>query len=444
LRGDRLPPRGFLVAAPGIGVLAAVVPQVAAGLVALLAVSAAAISSPTTFVLLAALLTTAIPKAGFLVHGLPLPLMMFVLLSAAVMLRAHADPSPARGGRLAAAALAWLVFRLVTIRLDGGSAADALALAGWYGLPLLLLMVGPRCGALRGDHGRRWVARLEAGVLVACAFSLVQQVWGIGRTAVPGVTRAVGADYSVKPLEFAGGSKIPSTYQNGNVLGVVTAFFFLVAAERILDGRGTRRDRLLLAGTAVASVLSGSRTVVIGLALGIVVLILRSGVNRRTIAVCLLVGAALFGVLRASPALSARLVGTRASDPSLAVRTVVWGKILRTTSVPELLAGGPDWAQHKVDPGLAEGLVGAVQQVGLVGMGLFLGVLVAATNAPEHRRWRLILLPIAVSLAVDSAYLVFPTLFIPLARMFAPLHPDPAAPADDEAPVAAAEAPLLV
>jgi hypothetical protein len=429
----------YVVLAPVIGLLAAATPQVAGGLVAAVAVLTVAVASPLAFILTSALLTTAIPKAGFLVNGLPLPLMMFVLLLAALMLRAYAAPSGTHGRRLAVAALAWLGFRLVATHLDGGSAADVLALAGWFGLPLLMLVVGPDLGAVRGDEGRRWVRRLETGVLVACGFSLVQQVWGIGTTTIPGVTRAVGADYSAKPLEFEGGSKIPSTYQNGNVLGVITAFFFLVAAERVLGGRGTRRDGLIMALTAVASVLSGSRTVVIGLALGLVVLIFRSGLNRRTIAVCMLVAAALVTVLQLSPALSARLAGTRASDPSLAVRTVVWEDILQNTSISELLVGGPVWAQHRLEPGLAEGVVGAVQQVGVVGMALFVGVLLSATNAPSVRRWRLLLIPVAVSFAVDSAYLVFPTMFIPLARMFAPLNPASITPSDEPADASSAE-----
>lgn len=418
----------YLVVAPGIGLLAAAAPQAAAALVAAGALLTVAIASPIPFVLMAAVLTTAIPKAGFLINGLPLPLMMFVLLLAAVMLRPYAAPRETHGRRLAIAALAWLGIRLVLTRLDGGSAADVLALAGWYGLPVLMLLLGPGLGALRGDEGRRWIHRLETGMLLACGFSLVQRLWGLVPTTVPGLTRAVGADYSVKPLAFEGGSKIPSTYQNGNVLGVVTAFFFLVAADRVLAGRGTRRDGFLMAATAVATVLSGSRTVVIGLGLGLMILILRSRLNRRTIAVCLLATAALVGVLQWSPALAARLVGTRASDPALEQRTVVWDDVLRVTSVGELLVGGPVWAQKRLQPGLAEGAIGAVQQVGIVGMALFIGVLLTATNAPGLRRWRIILIPVAVSFAVDSAYLVFPTLFIPLARMFAPVHPDSARP----------------
>ena len=43
--------------------------------------------------------------------------------------------------------------------------------------------------------------------LVACGFSVVQQLLGIEQTAVPGITRAVGVDYSAKPLLFAGAAR---------------------------------------------------------------------------------------------------------------------------------------------------------------------------------------------------------------------------------------------
>jgi len=433
----------FAIGVPVVGVLAAVLPLAAAALTALVAIGAAAIASPGGFVAMTALLSTAIPKAGYVIAGFPLPVMMLALFPAALLLRWRTDPTAFRrlGTRLAVVALAWLAYRLLILRLDGGTLGDTLALAGWYGLPILLLLVGPALGSLRGEEGARWVSRLETGLLVACGFSLVQQLLGINQTAIPGITRAVGTDYSLKPLLFVGGTKIPSTYQNGNVLGVITGFFFMIAAERVLGGRGRSRDGLVMAATAVATMLSGSRTAFFGLVIGMAVLVLRSGLNRRTIAVFVLAGVALFGVIQLSPALADRLLGTKTSDPALAQRTTGWQSVLRVTPVSELVAGGPVWAQHRADPGQAEGLVGAIQQVGIVGMGLLFGTFLAATNAPEHRRWRLILIPVVLSLVIDSAYLVFPTFFIPVVRMYAPLRPDPAAPevspepADESSPV---------
>ena len=385
-----------------------------------------AMTSPGTFLGGAAVLTAAIPKAGVVVGGLPLPAMMFVLISAAVMLRLRTGPSKNPGLRIALMTMFWLSYRLLSLYLDGGSLTNVAALAGWYGLPVLLLLIGPALGTLPNPIGRRWARGLENGILLACGFSLVQQVLGLERTAVPGITRAVGVDYSSKPLAFEGGSKIPSTYQNGNILGVVTAVFFLVSTDRVLRGRGSQRDKLIMAATAVATMLSGSRTAVIGLVLGLGVLMVRAGVRRQTLVTAALCTFVVGLTLKLSPALSRRLTGTSASDPALAQRTEFWSFLLHTTPIHEMLIGGSAWAHPLEPPGLAEGVFGAVQQVGIIGVALFVAVFLVATSPPHLRRWRVLFIPVAISLATDSAFLVFPTLFLPIARMFSPLDPSEA------------------
>jgi len=383
----------------------------------------AASAIPVAFIVLVAFLSAAVPKAGLIVGGLPLPLMMFALLASAFMLRWRVGQASRQGMRLALLALLWLVYRVLALILSGGAFRDVAALAGWYGLPLVLLTLGPPFGSLRLPTSGAWVRWLEAGVLFACGFSVVQLLLGIEETAIPGVTRAVGADYSRKPLLFEGGSKIPSSYQNGNILGVVTAVFFVISAQQMLRGHTTRRHVVIMVATAVATLLSGSRTAVIGLGLTLCVLIFRSGLRRQTVAIFGLCVVVAGTTLYLSPALSHRITGTTAADPALAVRTETWSRVLETDSLVDLVTGGSDWAHPSSPPGLAEGMVGAVQQVGLIGMGLFIGLFVVSTSPPHLRRWRILLLPLAISLAVDSAYLVFPTLFLPIARMFAPIEP---------------------
>jgi len=420
-----------------LGALAHISPLAAAGVTCTIATGTAVVAlNPTIVMAVAAFLTTATPKAGVTVGAFPIPFVMLLLFVVVPILRGRAKPSPTSAGRLAAMALAWLGACLVGMVFNGGSLGDMAALVGWYGLPIVLLLAGPAVGSLQGEEGRRWVAALEFGMLAACSFALVQQVFGIDRTTIPGLTLSAGADYSLKPLRFVGGTKIPSTYQNGNVFGVATGFFFLIAAHRILGGLSGRRDKVMLLATATATLLSGSRTVVLGLLLGSIILVLRSRVSRRTIGVALGVAGMTLCVLAFSPALADRLFTTTAQDPNVVVRTSSWSRLMAASSLSEIVVGGPTWVGDTPED-RAEGVVGAVQQVGLVGMALAVAAVLAATSRPELRRWRLILIPVAVSLAVDSAYLVFPTLFIPLARMFAPLdHERETAPAPPHGPAA--------
>jgi len=105
------------------------------------------------------------------VSGFPIPVMMPVLALGALLLRWRGAPhADRRGARLAIAALAWLVYRVVVLVFDGGSLGDGLALAGWYGLPMLLFLVGPAVGSVRGRPGSGWVSRLEAGMFFVCGF----------------------------------------------------------------------------------------------------------------------------------------------------------------------------------------------------------------------------------------------------------------------------------
>lgn len=88
-------------------------------------------------------------------------------------------------------------------------------------------------------------------------------------------------------------------------------------------------------------------------------------------------------------------------------------------------------------------LVGAVQQIGILALVLSVDVFLAAANDPELRRWRFALAPLAIPLVIDSPFLVFPTMFLPVARMFAPLCAETGAPREQPEDQAL-DAPLAV
>ncbi len=423
----RQPPTG-LAAAGGLvlGVPVALAPALGVGSAALVCVAIWMFVAPTTFLAATAFLMAAVPKAGWRVNEFPFPVLMIPLFAAAFALRAR---TPGRHllastveTMLVVFAGAWLCLRLLVLKGAGIPASALLALIGWYALPLALLVIGPRLGSVRGSLGRLWGRAIEAGVLFACFFAVIQRIFGLERTAVPGVTIAWGDSYENKPLIFGpAGIKTPSTYQNGNLLGVVTGIFFLVAVDRILRGTAHRRDYVLATATAVASLLSGSRTVVVGIFVGFVLLVLRSRVTGRTVKVVAIPALVLLLVLQVAPSFSQRY-SLRGSTDITAGRARQWSTLLETTSPTEAILGSSDWTEGAAN--LAEGMFGIVQQVGLVGVALVGGLFWLAT-APSHaRRWRLLLIPLAVSVLIDSAYYAFPTLFLPIARMFAPPDPD--------------------
>jgi hypothetical protein len=247
------------------------------------------------------------------------------------------------------------------------------------------------------------------------------------------VTIAWGDSYARKPIQFIGGSKIPSTYQNGNVLGVTTAIFCLLAADRIFRGSRSRRDYLLVVATAFATVMSGSRTVAAGLAMGFAILVLRSGSFRRSLQAVVVLGLMVMATLQLLPELSSRFSLQTASNGAFTGRVTLWSDVLRTSSLHEFVLGTGGWNAAAGNP-FTEGVVGAMQQVGLLGVGLLIAALLVNTRSRQLRRWRLLLIPLGVSFAVDSAYLVFPTLFIPIARMFAPIDAESESERAAEAP----------
>ncbi len=416
------------VAAGGLvlGAPLALAPALGVGLAAIVSVGIWMFVAPTSFLAATGFLVAAVPKAGWRINEFPFPVLMIPLFGAAFVLRSRGERSgfitDSTQTALVGIAALWLAVRLVVLRNAGIPTSAQLALVGWYALPLALLVIGPRLGSVRGFTGRLWAGALEAGVLFACGFAVMQRVFGLEETAIEGVTISLGDSYENKPLLFGeGGIKTPSTYQNGNILGVITGVFFLIAVDRMLRGTARPRDYVMATATAVASFLSGSRTVVLGVFIGFVLLVLRSRVTGRTVKAVAVPALVLVVVLQVIPTFAARYSFRPTSGDITAGRAQQWSALLESSTPTELLVGSTDWLEG--GRGLAEGVFGIVQQVGLVGVVLVGGVLWIATSGPSVRRWRLLLIPLFVSVCIDSAYYSFPTLFLPVARMFAPLDP---------------------
>lgn len=109
-------------------------------------------------------------------------------------------------------------------------------------------------------------------VSVVGLYALIQWIFGIEATKIPGVTIALGESYSRKPIGWGANGlealKMPTTYQNGNISGVNCLMFMLIILQ--WKPTNTRDNQLRFVGfilVIVTVALSGSRSVLFPLVL---------------------------------------------------------------------------------------------------------------------------------------------------------------------------------
>ncbi len=113
-------------------------------------------------------------------------------------------------------------------------------------------------------------------ILITCLFAIIQYIFGIEETKIPGLTIAFGDSYSSKPIGWTSEGtaiKIPSTYQNGNGFGL----FLSLTIPYLIANRFKQRKWQILKYIAVVLgffglFLAGSRTAVISFLLASIVI----------------------------------------------------------------------------------------------------------------------------------------------------------------------------
>ena len=356
-----------------------------------------------------AFLATAIPKAGIKVAGFPFPIFLLgifisVLIISAISPRRRHGTLPLI---LLFAYCAWIVLRSVVFTQDGPS--QTFAFLAWALLPVVLLAISTSVTSVHPSFPRAF----QLGFLVSVAFALVQQVGGVQATAIPGITYAWGDDLTQKfnTITLDTGAdltKIPSTYQNGNVYGITAAVFLVVSLGKIFSRRASRLDYAVALGAVIAIVLSGSRTAIIGVALAALLLILRRGGVGRKLFMVVSAGLVVALILATQPGLLGRYSLDLLLSTGGAGRASQWAGFLSQLSLSEFLFGTSTRL-------LSEGWVGIVMQIGA--FGLLLLVLTVVTLVKGIRAWGAALVVLLVGAAVDSTYVVFPTWFIPAAYL---------------------------
>jgi hypothetical protein len=370
-------------------------------------------------------LAAAFPKAGFSFRDIPMPV-MFITLFGGLLLVSARRQRPISIDVALVALFVWAVFIALRVTITSTSLRETVALMGWLVLPLTIIALS----SARTLNGRVTVSALLAGVRFAALYGIAQLIFGFKRVEVHGLTQAWGSDFDDNYLEIFEGSsvafwKIPATYHNGNIFGVVAACAFAIALTHPKLYRSPRWAILDIALFSSAILLSGSRTVFIGWVVSIFFcLMYREVANRaQTPKLLAIVIAAGLVTLAVQPGLITRFAPSSLTDPTGAGRTQFWFDVIGDFNVLDWIIGSTAWLgpspfdsdSDALRGGLAEGWVGVTQQIGLIGFALLVIVWIRFVR-PVNAGYA-IAIPIAISLVLDSAYLSFPTLFLPAALL---------------------------
>lgn len=390
-----------------------------AGLVttSLLTLGTVAIVRPLALACLLGFLTVAFPKAGFQINDFPFPVFLLGLLVAVLALRAHAwggptgPPRVVRSSFMGASSLfvVWILLRCAVYADDG--LPTIVPFVAWTLVPLAIAGV---CVTMpvSGAFG----TALKSGFLVSVGYAVLQFVMGVESVAVAGLTYSYGDDLSLKnnfiSSESVDFSKIPSTYHNGNIYGTVSIVFMVLAVRRLLAREATLLDWVVLAGSAFALTASGSRTAVVAGGVAGIILIFGRGAYSRKASLLALLLAGVAAVLAAQPALLQRYSLGDVLASGGAGRSEGWRNELDAMSALDLVIG----RSVRIVP---EGWLGMVADIGLVGVVLLvLAYARVLRNAPGFGP---VVAGLATAAVLDSAFLLFPTWFIPAALLATPI-----------------------
>lgn len=374
--------------------------------------------------------TTTIPKAGAQVG--PLPLTLNLVLFSLIVLR-----SPGR----ALEALRkfngyWCCYiLLLVVGILGTLVAIGEGLESFELAQRVVVMFSPLAvvSAFRVEPelGVRIVA---LAVILVSAYALVEFVGGISETAIRGVTYAFGQSLEDKPIGYDGLSdsakKMPSTFQNGNSLGIfcVLGLALLMAWNPSESGRRMLR-RLSIGSGVVGLLLCGSRSILIPASvLGVSMLnpLLRSLSDRARNSACALIASGIliaWGYLSLSEnrilgAFWRRVVVETVNDPTAAGRTGQWAEMwsgisaLSGWEITRLLLIGknPSWGLG------GEGLPAFFTTFGLLAtVAFYVGIVLVARHlwtCPETRPVSIAVLCTVFAFAVDTSYFYPPNLMI--------------------------------
>ncbi|MCB4916679.1 O-antigen ligase family protein [Bifidobacterium pseudocatenulatum] len=220
-------------------------------------------------------ITTALPKAGAQVAGLPLTLNL--LLTAYVILR-HPNQTLLMMQRFRGLAVAYgtlFVFGVLSMLMAVAQGMDA------FRLSQMIVVVGSPLAGIAATRitSKRFSQIIICSLIIVNVYGLIQYFVGIENTSVAGLTYTLGQSIDDKPIGLkADGTaeKIISTYQNGNSLGIFNALgisFMLTSAQSSRFWKIGQYFALSLG--LIGIMLSGSRSIQIPFLLFLIILLVQ-------------------------------------------------------------------------------------------------------------------------------------------------------------------------
>lgn len=374
------------------------------------------IYKPLYLAVVLAFLTAAFPKAGIKMGGFPFPIFLFGLVLSVVilwMINKERRRFSIASQIIFISYISWVLSRGLWLATTGSVPRETFSFLAFSIIPAMILFFST--SILKPD--KAYSRSFQVGFIVAAIFGIFQWNFGLDETAIPGLTIAWGDSYEFKNnviYDSVNGdfTKIPSTYQNGNIFGVTSGFFFLVSFYRLTLRKAIFFDYAIMAIALLMVGISGSRTALLGTLLVGGFMVLRrlslvKGLSLITVVLALFV--LLFSI---QPGLAERYSLANVINSGGAGRATIWATAVNEISAFEIFVGTDKFVS-------AEGWAGGVQQLGLVGITLLLAFVILRTRHLAASPFIIAFLGICAIL--DSSYVLFPTWFIPAAMAATPV-----------------------
>jgi hypothetical protein len=365
-------------------------------------------SHNSNFLSLVAISTLLTPKAGLNWHGIPLTInLMIVTIFLFLSLIRHFERITQNNLRLLSLLLPWTLLCFFRSSPLIESRTLRFGLIYWcFIAPIFWVTV---------DALNKSGISIDPKIAVYCSFGatlfgLGQFIWGLNFLKVTGLTIAWGDSYERKNLSIfnandAIGTKIPSTFQGGNIWGqcasLILIWVVVFRVWRIFNSRILQIATVI--SPSIAVFLSFSRTAIAASVVSLAIYFLRA--KKRIFGFVLFLTFVYIIVSTTSQYSLGRY--SLNSFTNSAGRTMQWANGFANYSIIDWLFGRSGTsASSFID---MEGILGLFSQVGIVGFFLLLSVWMNIFKG--NFKW--IGVAILICLILDSTYVSPPLLLIP-------------------------------